>query len=184
MLGNDPEMSSAVWCADGVPHRIRPEEFKNTTLAMLEGQTPLFGDIWAELGMQCVAWNVRPKWRYPGFFDGIRTRHPILWIGTSGDHVCPIVNAHKMAHAFPGSVALEQVSEGHCSTSAPSLCTSQHVRSYFQAGELPDVGTKCQVEEVPFQDTKNSSERSRMNAYSAELWDVIKDSRRSPDELW
>ncbi len=54
-----------------------------------------------------------------------------------------------MALKFPGSVVLQQNSEGHCCVSSPSLCTAKHVRKYFHTGELPPVGTVCEVDEKP-----------------------------------
>lgn len=75
-----------------------------------------------------------------------------------------------MARGFPESIVLEQNSVGvstlsvpqpickmtncsmsqHCTLSGPSLCTAKAIRQYFQTGELPDPGTVCQVEELPF----------------------------------
>ena len=81
-----------MWCADGYPGRItEQEEFRNETLRMLMKQSPLFGDGWAELKMGCVGWDVVPKWRYSGVFEDVRTVSPVLWVGTSGDAVCPMM---------------------------------------------------------------------------------------------
>ena len=83
-----------------------------------------------------------------------------------------------MAKRFPGSVALEQASQGHCSISSPSLCTAKYVRSYFQTGKLPANGTVCEVDQVPFgNDTKTADELEVLNVEERELWDVIKDFR-------
>ena len=81
-----------MWCADGYPGRTTgQEQFKNETLKMLMDQSPLFGDIWAELPMGCAGWDAVPKWRYSKGFKEMRTRNPILWIGTTGDPVCPMM---------------------------------------------------------------------------------------------
>ncbi|KAL3417490.1 hypothetical protein PVAG01_10500 [Phlyctema vagabunda] len=90
-LGDDLEISFAIWCTDGAPAQLAPEEFKNTTLKHLRNQSIHFGDIWSELRMQCVGWKVRPKWNYKGTFRGIETSYPLLIIGTTGDPVCPMV---------------------------------------------------------------------------------------------
>jgi hypothetical protein len=69
---------------------LSPQEFQNGTLAMLQQQSALFGDIWAQRKMQCAKWDVEAKWKYGRKFENIRTAHPILWIGTTWDHVCPL----------------------------------------------------------------------------------------------
>lgn len=50
---------------------------------------------------------------------------------------------------FNGSIVLEQLAEGHCTTTYNSLCTTNIFRRYWQTGELPEKGTKCEVEEKP-----------------------------------
>ncbi|KAJ5929274.1 hypothetical protein N7454_007122 [Penicillium verhagenii] len=55
-----------------------------------------------------------------------------------------------MSSGFYQSVVLQQNSVGHCSVAAPSLCTSQLVRRYFQTGQLPEPGTICEVDKRPF----------------------------------
>jgi hypothetical protein len=81
----------AIWCSDSPTQKgLSPEEFKNTTLAMLQEQSPHFGDIIADIKAACVAWDAQAKWQYDGKFDTITTAHPILWVGTSKDPVCPI----------------------------------------------------------------------------------------------
>jgi len=55
-----------------------------------------------------------------------------------------------MSKRFPGSTVLEQNSEGHCSISAPSLCTAKYVRRYFETGEVPPPGTICEADMKPF----------------------------------
>lgn len=38
----------------------------------------------------------------------------------------------------------------HTSLAAPSICTAKAVRSYFQEGVLPEDGTRCEPELLPF----------------------------------
>lgn len=89
-LGDDPMKSGAVLCSDGPRLHVSAQEYLNTTLRLLEEQSPLFGAAWAEIGMQCIAWDVDSAWKYPGTFKDIETAHPILLIGTTGDPVCPL----------------------------------------------------------------------------------------------
>ncbi|PWY90521.1 proteinase [Aspergillus sclerotioniger CBS 115572] len=115
----------------------------------LRGQSKAIGDMWAEIRMSCIRLKTRPEWRYDGPFIG-NTSHPLLFIGNTYDPVTPLRNAHAMARGFVDSIVLKQNSVGHCSLSSPSLCTAKAIRRYFHNGELPDPGTVCEVEELPF----------------------------------
>jgi TAP-like protein len=97
-LGDDPTKSGSVWCSDGPDYRIPGPEYMDTSLKLLEEQSPLFGAMWAEIKMQCLAWDVKPTWKYPGKFQDIETSHPIMWIGTTGDHVCPLAKYVYLSH--------------------------------------------------------------------------------------
>jgi hypothetical protein len=79
-----------------------------------------------------------------------------------------------MSAAFPGSRVLEQASQGHCSLSAPSVCSARHIRAYFQTGVLPENGTVCEVGHEPFQELRSAQELG----YSGEderIWDAVKE---------
>ncbi|KAF8351757.1 Alpha/Beta hydrolase protein, partial [Amanita rubescens] len=54
-------------------------------------------------------------------------------------------SAKRMSQGYPGSVVLTQNSAGHTSISAPSPCTMNYVRAYFENGTLPEGGTICPV---------------------------------------
>ncbi|KAK1579215.1 uncharacterized protein LY79DRAFT_523093, partial [Colletotrichum navitas] len=41
-------------------------------------------------------------------------------------------------------------SVGHCSISTPSQCTVGLIRQYLVSGELPEAGTVCPVDILPF----------------------------------
>lgn len=55
-----------------------------------------------------------------------------------------------MAKGFPGSVVLTVDGPGHCASAVPSLCWVERVRAYLREGTLPEVGTVCKAEIVPF----------------------------------
>jgi len=174
-LGEDLEVSSSVWCADAGPIHPSPKELKETTLAMLLEQSPLFGGMWVEFRMECAQWKVRLKWRNTAPFKELETSNPLLFIGTTQDHVCRMTNARKMATVFSGAVALELASQGHCSISSSFFCTAKYVRSYFQTGKLPKEGTVCQVDQLPFDRELKTTKQLGLSGEDAKLWEFIKD---------
>ncbi|KAK6065653.1 alpha/beta hydrolase fold-1 protein [Seiridium cupressi] len=121
---------------------------------MLKKQSPLFGEKFqVDVATGLNAWPVEPKWKFTGPMGG-RTKHPILFIGNAGDPVGPVQNAMDNAKLFEGAVALTQDSIAHGSISAPSLCTARYVRDYFQDGTLPDEGTICKPDWLPFEEPR------------------------------
>lgn len=87
-------------------------------------------------------------------------------IGNTADPVTPGRYAKKMAKGFTGAVALIQDSPGHCSLSAPSNCTRTYIRQYFQTGKLPDEGTVCPVDELPFDNSPFGGQSAVMGMLS------------------
>ncbi|KAJ5531922.1 hypothetical protein N7494_008474 [Penicillium frequentans] len=147
--GYNPEALSGVLCADGKDiHGIAKGEYREYWKT-LRNQSQAVGDEWATVRLPCAGWHVRPNWAFDGSFVQ-NTSHPLLFIGNSYDPVTPIRNAVTMSSGFSDSVVLQQDSLGHCSTAAPSKCTANFVRLYFQTGELPPLGTICEVDERPF----------------------------------
>lgn len=45
----------------------------------------------------------------------------------------------------------------HTSLAAPSTCTAKAVRAYFQDGVLPQDGTRCDPELLPFDDDTSAA---------------------------
>ncbi|KAJ6084640.1 hypothetical protein N7486_011440 [Penicillium sp. IBT 16267x] len=147
--GYNPEAQSGVLCSDGRDiHRIAKDEYREYWQT-LQNQSQAIGNEWATIRLPCAGWNVRPEWPFDGSFIQ-NTSHPLLFIGNSYDPVTPVRNAVNMSAGFSDSVVLQQNSLGHCSLAAPSECTANLVRLYFQTGELPPPDTICEVDKRPF----------------------------------
>ncbi|KAJ8092911.1 hypothetical protein PM082_023545 [Marasmius tenuissimus] len=115
------------------------------------------------------------KTQFRGPITG-NTSFPMLIIGNTADPASPLSAGKKVSKQFPGSVVLEQNSPGHCSVSAPSVCTAKIVREYFVDGTLPDQGTICPMDGMPFDDSsaKNAIlRRDLMSTEDAELADAM-----------
>lgn len=168
---NELEATSAVLCTDAEGIGSLTEEEFREYWQSLKAQSSSMGDYWAETRLSCAGWQKRAKWRFAGPFSA-NTSHPILWIGNTLDTVTPLRNAQYMNEQFPGSVLLQQDSEGHCSSTAPSLCTARAVKKYFQTGILPPVGTLCKPDIRPFEVQREGLEG--LNAQDSELLDVLK----------
>ncbi|KJA18178.1 hypothetical protein HYPSUDRAFT_45494 [Hypholoma sublateritium FD-334 SS-4] len=136
-----PDATMAILCNDG---DVVPGDL-DATQAYYDMMTKSskWGDIWSNIRMGCVGWPSFPKNHFQGPFDA-NTSHPILIIGNTADPVTPLWAAKKMSTKFPGSVVLTQNTGGHCSISAPSICTMKYVASYFLTGNLPNPDTICQ----------------------------------------
>ena len=152
---NDPLMVIA--CGDGDDQSWMTKAQFEEHLKNVTKLSPSIGEVWSQLRMTCIHYNVRPYHRFHGPWVG-NTSHPILEIGNSADPVTPGRYAKKMAKGFTDAVALIQDSAGHCSLSSPSMCTEKYVKQYFQTGELPPDGTVCDVDALPFGPTPGGDE--------------------------
>ncbi|KAE8356830.1 proteinase [Aspergillus coremiiformis] len=133
---NELYASTAIFCADADRlARMNQAELKQYWYER-KAESSAIGDYWASLALE---------WPYGG-----HTSHPLLLVSNTLDPVTPLRSAHKMSQIFPGSVVLQQDSEGHSTAAAPSLCVSRSIRRYFQTGELPAPGTVCAPELRPF----------------------------------
>ncbi|KAJ6005119.1 hypothetical protein N7540_012918 [Penicillium herquei] len=147
-LDNSLYAMSAILCTDAeflAEHNI--DSFTEMWRGMKEDSKTL-GDYWAQMELACAGWKARAKYPFEGPMGGI-TSHPMLFVSNTLDPVTPLHSAQHMTWRFPGSVLLEQDSEGHTTLAAPSVCIAKRIRTYFQTGALPDVGTLCQADLKP-----------------------------------
>ncbi|THX27402.1 hypothetical protein D6D12_05502 [Aureobasidium pullulans] len=152
---NGADATLAILCTDGPGLGDIDEESFQEYWHALQQQSQVLGDWWAHTRLGCVGWKTKAKNRFEGPFAG-NLSHPILFIGNTLDPVTPLANAKEMAQNFPGSIVLQQDSEGHTSWSSPSLCTAKATRHYFQSGLLPPLNTICKTDNKPFINTSTS----------------------------
>ncbi|RAK99936.1 putative proteinase [Aspergillus ibericus CBS 121593] len=145
---NEAYSSTAILCADAEYLQSTGEEEFRHNWETLREDSSMIGDYWAGLLMSCVGWNLKPKWKLTGPFTA-NTSHPLLFVSNTLDPVTPLRSARKMSRSFPGSVLLQQDSEGHSTLAAPSVCVHKLIRKYFQTGELPPPGTVCKADIKP-----------------------------------
>ncbi|RDH19486.1 hypothetical protein M747DRAFT_323680 [Aspergillus niger ATCC 13496] len=108
------------------------------------------GDTFADFLMPCARWNGRGPGDFKGPTGAQDMSTPVLFVSNTLDPVTPLGDAHAMSALFEKSVVLEQHAEGHCSFASRSGCTDDHIRAYFQTGELPAPGTRCETDIRPF----------------------------------
>ena len=59
------ERSPAIWCLEAENINMTKDYFLQFW-GVLQGQSKLMGDIWAERRLECVGWNLRPVWPFTG----------------------------------------------------------------------------------------------------------------------
>ncbi|KAF2794937.1 hypothetical protein K505DRAFT_303100 [Melanomma pulvis-pyrius CBS 109.77] len=119
----------------------------------LVDESKYLGEAWAAgTAINCRSLKVySPESQiFTGVPSSNHTSTPILFIGNTLDPVTPLRAAKKMSGLFAGSRLLTQNSVGHCSVAATSSCTIGYMRKYFDDASLPDEGTICEAEQVPF----------------------------------
>jgi len=152
------------------------ESYKRS-IEKLQALSQFAAPIWGNLYLKCTEWKIQSKWKYMGPLEPSKESNPLLILSQRYDPVCPLRDAQAVHARFNGSRLLVQDSYGHCSVTSPSLCMAKHVRAYFENGTLPEAGTVCGVDELPFvgETVGDISEEDR------ELLDVlIKLARTAP----
>lgn len=167
----DNDAFHAIACGDGEPMTYTDELYR-TWFEDLQATSKFAAPYWGNMFLRCTEWLIRPKWRYTGPLAAQNTSHPLLLVSPRYDTVCPLSDA-KRVHARYSSGLLVQNSYGHCSLAAPSLCTAKYVRAYFEDGTLPEEGTVCEVDELPFIGAVHG-EADAMSVEDKELLDALR----------
>lgn len=95
--------------------------------------------------MTCAGWNITledpPAIDWDKFptddRPAINTSYPIMFISNTHDPVTPLHSGLIQSQRFAHSGLVEQLSEGHCSLAAVSLCTIKKIQAYINKGKVP-----------------------------------------------
>lgn len=141
--------TTAILCGDGIDQtHLTRDEFE-AYWNIMDTFSPNFGSYWSMLLMSCAAWKIKASYKFEGPYGG-NTSHPILFISNTADPVTPLRSGRYMHSLFPDSSLLISDHVGHCSISAPDICSLSRVKAYFQTGELPSPGTVCVPPPSPY----------------------------------
>jgi pimeloyl-ACP methyl ester carboxylesterase len=140
--------SAAIQCADGPARRgaaAWPEVIRR-----LEGVSLLQGAVqgWWEWA-PCASWPARDPGRYKGPWD-VKTRNPVLVIGTRHDPNTGYANARRVAGLLGNAVLLTHDGYGHLSFKDPSACVERAESAYLIHLKTPRPGTVCASDRQPF----------------------------------
>lgn len=146
---SNPQALIAIACGDWVSTTGDLDDFQSW-LKLYEEVSEFGADQLINILYSCATWPTKAKERFQGSFEGVQTKHPILFVNGPFDPVTPLISAQNSSSGFVDSVVLEHGGAGHCSTADPSNCTTAFVRAYWQEGTLPDPGTVCPPDTAPF----------------------------------
>ncbi|KAI0372413.1 hypothetical protein BV20DRAFT_991265 [Pilatotrama ljubarskyi] len=145
---------SAVSCNDNKPFAPpTPEEVIDEQLYDTEHVSRFsLTVVISEPDAGCQFWPVTPPERFLGPWNHT-LRNPMLIISNTLDPATPLASGKRALKRQGKKSAglLVQDGPGHTSFALPSLCTAQHVRTYFANGTLPAEGTVCPVDVLPFE---------------------------------
>ncbi|KAH8834185.1 TAP-like protein-domain-containing protein, partial [Flagelloscypha sp. PMI_526] len=142
------EASCAIACNDGANVDSELDTLLEYSGYMRE-QSP-WADAWVWIHSSCTAYPSYQKKHYQGPVGAANTSFPLLVIGNTADPVTPLWAAKKIGNRFGGAIVLTQESAGHCSLSAPSVCTANIMGEYMRHGTLPKEGTVCKTDSPIF----------------------------------
>lgn len=135
-------------CGDRVARAASLEEFK-PAIDRLTNTSRVYGDLVVALNAACAQWQVGAAERLDSDFH-VKTKNPVLFVGNTWDGHTPLVSAKNVSSTFDGSGLLEIRGYGHGSHVLPSSCSLKAISAYWTDGVLPEPGTVCPVEGVPY----------------------------------
>ena len=72
----------------------------------------ILGDVLSVLLLSYAQWPFHAKGAYTGDWTDIKTKNPLLFIGSKFDPITPLVSAVNASSSFPGSAVLEHTGYG------------------------------------------------------------------------
>jgi pimeloyl-ACP methyl ester carboxylesterase len=143
--------ATPVLCIDGTHHDQPDLESYWKGVQEAYKVSPLAAPLWSTAMVQCIYWNVTAAERFAGPWNH-KTRNKVLLIGATGDPVTPVESAAKLEVLMEGSgVFHKHHGWGHCSLGQPSKCTTKVIRDYLVDGKVPEQGSECPMEYLPFE---------------------------------
>ncbi|KAF4891981.1 Tripeptidyl aminopeptidase [Colletotrichum viniferum] len=143
------DSATGIQCADA-GFRTDDLEVFQPAIDKITNASRTTGLVLIKVQMKCAQWKIKPKERYEGGFNNIKTKNPILVFTHSLDGSTSHLSAENITASFDGSVLLKSNGYGHCWRAQPSVCTAKAMQKYFDQGELPDPDTVCDVDVTPF----------------------------------
>ncbi|KAF2265018.1 alpha/beta-hydrolase [Lojkania enalia] len=140
--GTGPDGLQAIRCSDAI---FRTDDLGTIKLRAesLLNLSSVFGDTYTSSYITCSLWKMHAKGRYKGDYK-VKTKNPVLLIGSPFDLRTPLVSAHNVSTGFERSVVLQHNGLGHCVLYSPGQCAIKAVQDYFTNGTLPEPGTICE----------------------------------------
>ena len=122
----------------------------SATLQNADRISSFLGPILSKLGLQCIAWQMRPKNPFKGPLKVTRTDGKILFVSNVLDPVTPLGDARVVQPRFANSTLLVQNTIGHTALLNMGSCVAKAAGAFFQAGVLPKEKTVCEPDQLPF----------------------------------
>ncbi|KAI9885259.1 MAG: dihydrolipoamide dehydrogenase precursor [Watsoniomyces obsoletus] len=152
-MKNGAENTPVITCADR-PNWSMGDNLKEVDayLRSKEVTDPtIFGSyLVGYLSLLCSRLPTNTTKRFTGSFKDITTSKPILFVSTLHDPVTPLHMAYSASSGFIGSSVLINNITQHCGLAQMSECTTNAVRAYLTDATLPENGTMCQPQLLPW----------------------------------
>jgi pimeloyl-ACP methyl ester carboxylesterase len=160
LIAPPPDFITSVLCAEAEPVNDKDVDWWVDYAQEQEEISQIYGHAIVHIKLGCSSFPFRAAYTFNGPFthpehdpDVVEGKPaaPILFLSNRVDPITPVKCARDMAAKYPGSGLVVQDSLGHGALiSAPSNCTDQIVRKYFDTGVVPEEETFCEQECGPW----------------------------------
>ena len=135
--------------------------------ALADERFGYFGRLWTWISSICANWPGSDEGRYMGPFTHA-TANPVLVIGNQFDPATRYQGAVTVSRLLPRSRLLTVHGWGHTSIFL-SACADAALSAYLLHVTLPEAGTVCEQDLVPFAASPLSAQRSAANGLKAQV---------------